>query len=137
MVSGTLTAYAEPDSAPVVEENAQLPQVDARQSDNPEDAGTIDELEETQLQEEPAPPAESLDAESETMEEEALTPGDLNGDGKSTLADLALVVAAFGKTAEEADWDLYKQADLNSDEVVDFQDTVRLADLLLAEEATP
>ncbi|NQX66526.1 DUF1349 domain-containing protein [Paenibacillus alba] len=58
-------------------------------------------------------------------------PGDTNGDGKFSIGDLAIVAAAYGKTSADADWEKYKQADLNNDGRVDLIDLATLARQIL------
>jgi hypothetical protein len=58
----------------------------------------------------------------------AQTPGDLNGDGKLGVGDLALMAAAYyGRSSSDADWDAYKKGDLNGDGVIDIADLRQLA----------
>lgn len=59
------------------------------------------------------------------------TPGDLNGDGKFTVGDLAIVAAAYGKTSADPEWEQYKRADVNNDDVVDIEDLVFVARAIL------
>lgn len=58
-------------------------------------------------------------------------PGDLNGDGKISIGDLAIVAAAYGKKATDSDWDRYKSADLVADGVIDIEDLVKMAGMIL------
>ncbi|WP_314586960.1 glycoside hydrolase family 2 TIM barrel-domain containing protein [Paenibacillus terrigena] len=58
-------------------------------------------------------------------------PGDLNGDGKYSIGDLAIVAAAYGKTSADPDWAKYKQADLNNDGQVDIKDLAILAQKII------
>lgn len=58
-------------------------------------------------------------------------PGDLNGDGKVTIGDLAIAARCYGKSSLDQDWDLYKFADLNDDGKVDIADLVMIAGLIL------
>jgi len=58
----------------------------------------------------------------------AQTPGDLNGDGKLGVGDLALMAAVYyGRSSSDADWEAYKKGDLNSDGVIDIADLRKLA----------
>ncbi|NOU75196.1 DUF4981 domain-containing protein [Paenibacillus sp. LMG 31458] len=54
-------------------------------------------------------------------------PGDMNGDGKFTIGDLAKVARAYGKTSADSDWDLYKYADLVPDGRIDIVDLAYMA----------
>ncbi|MBP1962960.1 glycoside hydrolase family 2 TIM barrel-domain containing protein [Paenibacillus aceris] len=54
-------------------------------------------------------------------------PGDMNGDGKFTIGDLAMVAKAYGKTSSDSDWDLYKYADLVQDGKIDIADLAYMA----------
>lgn len=59
-------------------------------------------------------------------------PGDLNGDGRLGVGDLALMASVFyGRHHEQADWDTYKKADLNNDNKVDIEDLRALAQWIL------
>ncbi|RAV05168.1 hypothetical protein DQG13_04100 [Paenibacillus sp. YN15] len=58
--------------------------------------------------------------------------GDLNGDGRVGVGDLARMAAVYyGRNSLQADWDQYKQADLNDDNVIDIEDLYALASMLL------
>ncbi|WP_312886638.1 glycoside hydrolase family 3 C-terminal domain-containing protein [Paenibacillus foliorum] len=59
-----------------------------------------------------------------------VTQGDLNGDGKVTIGDLAIVAAAYGKTSSSPDWALAKLADVNNDGKVDIIDLASVAQLI-------
>ncbi|MFC7679361.1 family 20 glycosylhydrolase [Paenibacillus sp. GCM10028914] len=52
---------------------------------------------------------------------------DLNGDGKVSIGDLAIVAANYGKTSADAGWDKVKHADLNGDGKIDLMDLVLVA----------
>lgn len=56
---------------------------------------------------------------------------DLNGDGKVSIGDLAIVAAAYGKTKSSPDWEQVKKADLNGDGVIDIQDLAKIALLII------
>ena len=51
--------------------------------------------------------------------------GDLNGDGKVDIKDIAIVAAAFGSFPGHARWD--PAADLNGDGKVDIKDIALVA----------
>ncbi|NOV01489.1 dockerin type I domain-containing protein [Paenibacillus planticolens] len=44
-----------------------------------------------------------------------------------SIGDLAIVAAAYGKASTDADWDQYKNADLNNDGKVDVTDLAIMA----------
>lgn len=70
------------------------------------------------------------------IEVTSVNPGikeDLNGDGKVSVGDLAIVAAAYGKTSADADWEEVKRADLNGDGFIDLQDLVAVALKIVAE----
>ncbi|MED5017651.1 family 20 glycosylhydrolase [Paenibacillus chibensis] len=52
---------------------------------------------------------------------------DLNGDGKVSIGDLAIVAANYGKTSADADWSQAKRADVNRDGKIDISDLVLVA----------
>ncbi|WP_372813603.1 cohesin domain-containing protein [Paenibacillus sp.] len=54
-------------------------------------------------------------------------PGDLNGDSKYTIGDLAIVSAAYGRTSADPDWTRYVKMDLNYDGKVDIDDLSMIA----------
>lgn len=57
--------------------------------------------------------------------------GDLTGDGRISIGDLALIAKAYGKSSSDPDWNQYKAADLNHDGTVDIEDLTALARLIL------
>ncbi|TYP78926.1 LamG-like jellyroll fold domain-containing protein [Paenibacillus methanolicus] len=60
------------------------------------------------------------------------TPGDINDDARISIGDLALVAAAYGKSAEDRDWANVKKSDVNQDGKIDIEDLAALARLILA-----
>lgn len=52
---------------------------------------------------------------------------DINGDGKVSIGDLAIVAAHYGKDLSSSDWEQVKRADLNKDGVIDITDLAQLA----------
>jgi len=58
-------------------------------------------------------------------------PGDMNGDDRYSVGDLAIVASYYGKTAADPNWHLYKKADLNQDGVIDIVDLAMLARQIL------
>lgn len=59
-------------------------------------------------------------------------PGDLNGDGKVTIGDLAMMAKAYGKTDKDPDWSLVSGYDLNGDGSIDITDLAMLARTILS-----
>jgi uncharacterized protein YjdB len=57
--------------------------------------------------------------------------GDLNGDKKVSIGDLAMVAAAYGKTDADSDWSQYQSADINHDQKVDIDDLAAVAAKIL------
>lgn len=53
--------------------------------------------------------------------------GDLNGDGRISIGDLAIVAAAYGLDSSATNWELIRKADVNGDSVVDLDDLVFVA----------
>lgn len=47
---------------------------------------------------------------------------DVNGDGRSSLADLAIISLHYGAATDDPDWESIKGADLNQDQVIDSRD---------------
>ncbi|MEK8129999.1 GH92 family glycosyl hydrolase [Paenibacillus filicis] len=58
-------------------------------------------------------------------------PGDVNGDGRFSIGDLAIVAAYYGKTSADSNWQQYKVADINGDGVVDLADLAAVAQRIL------
>lgn len=56
-----------------------------------------------------------------------VTDGDINGDGKVTIGDLAIIAAQYGKTTASPDWEQAKKADINNDGKVGLEDLVIVA----------
>ncbi|MBB3112856.1 hypothetical protein FHS18_004958 [Paenibacillus phyllosphaerae] len=59
--------------------------------------------------------------------------GDINGDSRIRVSDLAIAAAHYGMTNEDPNWNTYRSADLNNDGVIDIIDLAALARLILAE----
>ncbi|OBR65877.1 hypothetical protein A7K91_18050 [Paenibacillus oryzae] len=57
--------------------------------------------------------------------------GDVTGDDKLTVGDLAVVAKAYGMTSSSAGWDAVKHHDRNNDGKIDIQDLVWLATRIL------
>ncbi|MEK0314631.1 glycoside hydrolase family 3 C-terminal domain-containing protein [Cohnella sp. 56] len=53
--------------------------------------------------------------------------GDVNGDSKLTVGDLALVAKAYGMKSTDAGWNAVKASDFNNDGKIDIEDLVWLA----------
>ncbi|MDQ0914639.1 immunoglobulin-like domain-containing protein [Paenibacillus sp. V4I5] len=57
--------------------------------------------------------------------------GDLNGDNTYSIGDIAMMAAYYGKTSDDPNWYLYKQADLNKDGKIDIVDLAFVAKMIL------
>jgi|GEM_PF-2178296 len=58
-------------------------------------------------------------------------PGDINYDNRFTIGDLALIAKFYGKTSEDPDWQSIKVTDVVADGIIDLQDLVFVARLIL------
>ncbi|MEC0089696.1 dockerin type I domain-containing protein [Paenibacillus macquariensis] len=56
---------------------------------------------------------------------------DINGDGKVSIGDLAIVAANYGKTSADSDWEQAKRADVNGDGKIDVKDLAFIAQKIL------
>ncbi|MEF2244101.1 cohesin domain-containing protein [Paenibacillus sp. IITD108] len=56
--------------------------------------------------------------------------GDVNGDDKISIGDLALIAANYGKNSNSPDWQSIKAADINRDGKIDLADMVIVAQSL-------
>ena len=56
---------------------------------------------------------------------------DLNGDGRVTIGDLAIIGAHYGKNKYSLDWNVARFADVNGDDKIDLEDLVLVAKELL------
>ncbi|WP_422657066.1 dockerin type I domain-containing protein [Paenibacillus sp. EC2-1] len=59
--------------------------------------------------------------------QDRVTSYDLNGDGKVSIGDLAIVATNYGKNQFSPDWEYVKRADLNKDGRIDITDLAQLA----------
>ncbi|NIK70948.1 glycoside hydrolase family 3 C-terminal domain-containing protein [Paenibacillus sp. BK720] len=57
--------------------------------------------------------------------------GDVNGDNRISVLDLAQVSVNYGKTSQSADWSSIKRMDLNNDGVIDISDLAIIAQKIL------
>ncbi|RIX52502.1 hypothetical protein D3P08_13030 [Paenibacillus nanensis] len=57
--------------------------------------------------------------------------GDVNGDGRISIGDLALIAANYGKDENSADWALVKHLDVKADGVIDLLDLALVANAML------
>ncbi|MBP1962810.1 GH116 family glycosyl-hydrolase [Paenibacillus aceris] len=88
----------------------------------------VNDSDATQLQVDQA--AADLDAAIQAFNASAVLPmqGDLNGDNKVSIGDLAMVAANYGKSKDSsADWDQIKAADVNGDGKIDLTDLAAIA----------
>lgn len=53
--------------------------------------------------------------------------GDVNGDGKVTVGDIAIAAASYGKTDASPDWNLIKKFDYVKDGIIDIKDLAVIA----------
>jgi hypothetical protein len=77
---------------------------------------------------------QAITAAVQTFEALALThaSGDLNGDSRLGVGDLALMSSVYyGKNQDDANWNMYKKADLTADGRVDIEDLRKLAQMIL------
>jgi hypothetical protein len=59
------------------------------------------------------------------------TQGDLNGDHKFSIGDLAMVASYYGKTSADLNWiEIYKKADMNNDGEINILDLAAVAQLI-------
>ncbi|MBP1963140.1 NPCBM/NEW2 domain-containing protein [Paenibacillus aceris] len=58
-------------------------------------------------------------------------PGDINGDKKVSIGDLAVIAANYGKNASSPDWLSIKLADVDGDNEIDLDDLVLVASRIL------
>ncbi|OAB46855.1 cohesin domain-containing protein [Paenibacillus antarcticus] len=56
---------------------------------------------------------------------------DINGDGKVSIGDLAVVAANYGKTNTDSDWNQVKRSDVNGDGKIDINDLALIAQKIL------
>lgn len=59
------------------------------------------------------------------------TPGDINGDNKVSIGDLAMIAANYGKDSSSPDWLLVKKADVTGDNRIDLDDLVKVASQII------
>ncbi|WP_282943295.1 fibronectin type III domain-containing protein [Paenibacillus sp. RC67] len=92
---------------------------------------TADDVQATQQQVELA--RNDLNAAMQTFTTSKITgiPGDLNGDGKISIGDLALAAQYYGKNSSDSNWNIYKVADLNHDGEIDIADISAIARKIL------
>ncbi|MEC0089700.1 glycosyl hydrolase family 95 catalytic domain-containing protein [Paenibacillus macquariensis] len=55
------------------------------------------------------------------------TNGDINGDGKVSVGDLAMIAVHYGKTLSSPDWQQAKKSDVDGNGVIDLMDLVAVA----------
>ncbi|MHA0856130.1 glycoside hydrolase family 2 TIM barrel-domain containing protein [Paenibacillus sp. CMAA1364] len=63
--------------------------------------------------------------------ETSVPSADVNGDGKISIGDLAMVAAAYGKKLGDADWNQYKKLDVIKDNKIDIADLAFVASKIL------
>lgn len=57
--------------------------------------------------------------------------GDVNGDGKVSVGDLAIIAANYGKDSSSLEWETIKAADVNHDGKIDLEDLVLVAQQII------
>ena len=57
--------------------------------------------------------------------------GDYNNDGNLSVGDLATMVSAYGVVSTDPTWDSVKHFDFNNDGIIDIEDLVKIARLIL------
>lgn len=62
----------------------------------------------------------------------ASEPGDLNGDDKFTIGDLAIAAASYGRTSADSDWANVVKADVHTDGKIDILDLAIIARAILS-----
>jgi hypothetical protein len=60
-------------------------------------------------------------------------PGDVNGDGRVTVSDLAKVAQNYGKTSQSGDWAAVQAMDVNHDSVINIEDLSFIARKILGQ----
>ncbi|WP_282940534.1 dockerin type I domain-containing protein [Paenibacillus sp. RC67] len=60
--------------------------------------------------------------------------GDLNGDGKTSILDLAIMAKYYGKSDKDPNWNDFKIADLNKDGKIELLDLAIVARMLIDQE---
>ncbi len=58
-------------------------------------------------------------------------PGDLNGDGKVSIGDLAILAAQYGKDASSPNWNAIKHLDLDGSGSIDIADLAIVAQKII------
>ncbi|MDR6882477.1 uncharacterized protein YjdB [Bacillus sp. 3255] len=58
-------------------------------------------------------------------------PGDINHDNKTSIGDLGIVAANYGKTSSSPDWEQVKRADINGDGKIDIVDLAFVASKII------
>ncbi|MFX3635383.1 MAG: DUF4838 domain-containing protein [Candidatus Pristimantibacillus sp.] len=63
----------------------------------------------------------------QVLEVTTVVEGDINGDGKVSVGDLAIVAAQYGQDSSSPDWEQIKAADVNKDGRIDLEDLAAVA----------
>ncbi|WP_169081759.1 LamG-like jellyroll fold domain-containing protein [Paenibacillus sp. PL91] len=58
--------------------------------------------------------------------------GDVNGDERISIGDLAIVAASYGKTSSDPQWSSIKKGDFNNDGKIDIEDLAALARMMIS-----
>lgn len=67
----------------------------------------------------------------EVQTDEPVVSGDVNGDGKVSIGDLAMIAAHYGKDSSHPDWNSIKRLDLDKDHTIDLDDLVIIANKII------
>ncbi len=76
----------------------------------------------------------SIRAASLTVQVTVVTPGipgDVNGDSKVSIGDLAIAAANYGRTSQDPNWAAIKACDINNDGKIDILDLAAIAKLIV------
>lgn len=73
----------------------------------------------------------NIQVEIKADEHPPVNSGDLNGDGKVSIGDLAIAAAHYGKEQNSPDWQTAKRADINNDGKIDIMDLAAIAQNIL------
>ncbi|WP_018755586.1 glycosyl hydrolase family 95 catalytic domain-containing protein [Paenibacillus terrigena] len=64
-------------------------------------------------------------------EQQPVANGDLNGDGKVTIGDLAIAAANYGATKDSPNWNKLRMADFDNNGVIDISDLAAIAQKII------
>ncbi|MOA61322.1 Gellan lyase precursor [compost metagenome] len=64
-------------------------------------------------------------------EQPPVATGDLNGDSKVTIGDLAITAANYGATKDSPNWSKLRMADFDNNGVIDISDLAAIAQKII------